>query len=193
MNSRAVILHSAMVAGLCAGLWLMLIKPTVEERNRLEADIREAGRNSQVVSGIEIEKLGAELQVVKRRVGEIAASNEVTRDTSYLYGIIMEQASRYRIHIKRLDPGTIKTDKEKNKPYEVTTFDMTLEGELDNVINFIDGISRIDCYLRPMALNITPVIKDKGAYVQARLACETYNFILPETLAMMVRQSDDEQ
>ena len=192
MNNRVIITHLGIVIGICGALWILLIKPTIEECNKLDRQIHEADANSQVVSEYKIEQLAGKLHQIKQRVIEISTFNELTRDTSHLYGIIMEQAARHHIHIKRLDPGLVKPNSDKQKPYEVTTFDMSIEGELANVMNFIDGISRIDCFLRPLALNITPITANKSAYVQARLACEALYFVFPQTLAKMADQNDAE-
>jgi Tfp pilus assembly protein PilO len=187
---RQLIAQIIITLALCAGGWMMIVQPQIDELHRLQATIAET-RNSQVPMGEgAIEQMADELTKVRDRFRRIEARNEFAGDSTRIYGLIMDLAGEHGVTVQRLDPGSDQRSADEDAPVRVTTLDMTIEGEYEQVAMFLEAVGRLEGFIRPLTLTLTPREEEGRFFVEARFACQTLRFALPDVLTAMVGGND---
>ncbi len=190
MIDRETISQVVIILALCIGGWLLIVEPKLSELQELDAMIAQTTANPMLLAEGTFERMVGQLDDVRDRVGEILTLNSFASDSSHMYGLIMDLADQSGITVQRLDPGTSSGQKSGDDPVQVTSFDMTVEGEYENVASFLHTVDGMTGFVRPVALQLTPKQVNGRDLVEARFACEAVSFALPEVLTAMVGGSD---
>lgn len=190
---RQLIAQIIIILAICAGGWMMIVQPQIDELTRLQATIAEI-RNSQVPMGEgTIEQMADELAKVRDRFQRIETRNEFASDSTRIYGLIMDLADEHGVTVQRLDPGSDQRSADEDAPVRVTTLDMTIEGGYEQVAIFLESVEHLEGFIRPLTLTLTPREEEGRSFVEARFACQALRFALPDVLTAMVGGNDADE
>lgn len=190
---RQLIAQIIIILAICAGGWMMIVQPQIDELTRLQATIAEI-RNSQVPMGEgTIEQMADELAKVRDRFQRIETRNEFAGDSTRIYGLIMDLADEHGVTVQRLDPGSDQRSADEDAPVNVTTLDMTIEGGYEQVAIFLESVEHLEGFIRPLTLTLTPREEEGRSFVEARFACQALRFALPDVLTAMVGGNDADE
>lgn len=190
---RQLIAQIIIILAICAGGWMIIVQPQIDELTRLQATIAEI-RNSQVPMGEgTIEQMADELTKVRDRFRRIETRNEFAGDSTRIYGLIMDLADEHGVTVQRLDPGSDQRSADEDAPVNVTTLDMTIEGGYEQVAIFLESVEHLDGFIRPLTLTLTPREEEGRSFVEARFACQALRFALPDVLTAMVGGNDADE
>jgi Tfp pilus assembly protein PilO len=191
---RQLIAQIIIVFALCAGSWMMLVQPQIDELHRLQATIAETHRSQVPMGEGAIEQMADELAQVRDRFRRIELRNEFAGDSTRIYGLIMDLADEHGVTVQRLDPGSDQgSDDDEEAPIHITTLDMTIEGDYEQVAIFFEAVEQLDGFIRPLTLTLTPREEEGRAFVEARFACQALHFTLPDVLTAMVGGNDGDE
>ncbi len=188
---RRLLLEMLILVSVSIGAWMTMVQPQRAESRALETKIAEAEQNPVEQRRAAIVRMASQVTQVRDRVREIHEQSRFGRDASQMYGLIMGLGKKHEVLIRRLDPGVkpVRAD----APVEVQAFHMSIEGRYDRIGEFLQGIEDIDGFIRPGALNITPIGDTDNALIAVTFRCEVLSFKLPEAAAAMVEKDDAEQ
>lgn len=192
MFDRKLIAECATLLAVCLGAWLLIVRPRMSTLAELEAKIEEARSDPARQSRQTVEQLAATLDEVRSEVREITRQNELGRDSSRMYGLIMDLGKRHHVSVARLDPGTQGAG---DDPAVVKTgWSMSVSGRYRQVASFLDGILSIDGFVRPGSLTLSPEgTAGENALVTAQFSCEALSFEIPEALVSIVGEGDADE
>lgn len=191
---RKLIAECIVLLSVCVGAWLMAVRPKLTRLQELEVSIAEAQSDPARESRQSVEQIAAKLDDVRAQVREIEGQNALGRDSSQMYGLIMDLAKAHDVTVGRLDPGSNARSGAASDAVEVTAFSMSVGGKYRQVAAFLEGIADIDGFVRPGSLSLTPEgYAGDNALVSAQFACETLNFAVPEALASIVGDDDADE
>ncbi|MHC4948046.1 MAG: hypothetical protein ACYTG1_07265 [Planctomycetota bacterium] len=184
MMDRDFLAQVAIVLAVCIGGWMMLVDPAATEIRTLEAEIDAARGVPDTTAQSALEAHVARVSTIKQRLAEIEAANAIAEQPDQLYGVIMDRAADHGVTVHRLQPGQPPDDAE-DAPFEVTRFDMTVEGEYEAVADFIAAVDRTGGFLRPQTLQVSTVEREGRPLVTARFGCEALRFSCGDVVAQM--------
>ena len=184
---REFVMQAGIALGACLGGWMFLVQPKAVEINELDASIQKLRAQSAALSHLSVEQIAREAPVLRERSSEIEARGAFARDTSQLYGRIMDLAKEHGVQVKNLRPSDQKEGKEKR--LTVTRVDMTAEGEYERVADFFEALGGIGAYVRATSVQIAPTKRARGSYTVIQLGFEVLEFHLPQVVLEMKRQA----
>jgi len=187
---RQLIAQIVIILAVCAGGWMTLVEPNIDELHRLEATIADAASSPLPMGQESIEQMADQFARVRDRFRRIEVRNEFAGDSTRIYGLIMDLAEEHGVTVQRLDPGSDRRSRDEEAPVRLTTLDMTIEGGYEQVAVFLEAVEELDGFIRPLTLSITPREEDGRSFVEARFACQAVRFTLPEELTAMVGGAD---
>ena len=185
--SREMVMQLTAVLFACVGGWMMLVEPKIAELRQLEAAAADAGDEQTLAAQNEVTRMADRLQAVRRRVTEVEAQNAIAGESARMYAFIMDRAAEHGVAVQRLDPKHSRRDAPQQDATRITAFNMTIEGEFEQVAAFLDAVAGIGRFIRPVTLHVTPLLKDGRPMVTARFTCEALCFTLPQALAAMAQ------
>lgn len=186
---RKLLAEMAILMTICVGAWAMVVRPKTDELAALHATIESAQADPLRKRHASIELYASRIDSVRARVHEISRLNEISRDASRMYGLIMDLAKAHRVNVQTLDPGSNRRGDDGASRIDVARFNMRIDGRYEDVAEFLDGIARIEGFVRPGSLTLTPR-RGASAIVDAQFSCETLGFNLPDSLVAMVEAGD---
>lgn len=178
---RGLWTHVVIAVGVCVGAWMMLVQPKVVGLRAAEAAVAANSQSQQEVNELTFQKTVERMKDIKARMAEIERRNSLMHDSSRLYGKIMDLAAHHGVTIQNLQPGTEKLSADaKMSTYRI---DLSAEGPYQQIAAFLEAISAIDGFIRPVSLNMVPMRDASNPTVTVHFSCEAVSFKLPETLA----------
>lgn len=190
---RDMIVQIIIGAGICIGAWLFLVRPKVEEVHVLEAKLQEISASPVAMDHSAIDDLARRVAAVKQSVNTIVAQNDLGRDSSRLYGLIMQLAEKHGVQVQRINPGMPDNSPNRDQSVQVAKFDLTVQGEYERLARFMEAVENMDGFVRAVTLTLSPMKADQQRLVQARFVCEAVSFELPAQLEAMAGGSDAQQ
>jgi Tfp pilus assembly protein PilO len=181
-TSRQFIVQSVLALGLCVGVWMITVRPKIDELIALERTIAEAPGLSGPFSSQTIEQAAKRMNVIRDQVGQISARNRLADDTSRLYGLVMDLADSSGVQVQALQPGGTRTSMAANAPLSATRLDMTVEGPYENVAKFLDSVISLDAFIRADSLQLAPTKTNGKSLVSATFDCNVMSFKIDEAL-----------
>jgi Tfp pilus assembly protein PilO len=190
---RQLLAQLIIIVALCAGGWMMIVQPQIDELHELRATIAQARSTQTSLGEGTIEQMADELTAVRDRFRRIEARNTFADDSTQIYGLIMDLAAEHGIAVQRLDPGSNQRTGDEEEKVHITTLDITVDGGYEQVAMFLEAVGDLDGFIRPVTLTITPRQDEDRSFVEARFACQALRFALPEELTALVgeRHADD--
>jgi Tfp pilus assembly protein PilO len=183
---RQLLAQIIIIVAVCAGGWMAIVQPQIDELHELQATIAQARSVQSSVGEGTIEQMADELTAVRDRFRAIRARNMFADDSTRIYGLIMNLADEHGITVQRLNPGADQQATDGEEAVHVTTLDITVEGTYAQVARFMEAVGELDGFIRPLTLTITPRQDEDRSFVEARFACQALRFELPEVLTALV-------
>jgi Tfp pilus assembly protein PilO len=188
---RKLLVEIVIMLGVCFGAWMMVVQPKRARLNELHTTIAEAQSDPVHQSRLSIERMAAHLATAREDVERLRARNEIGRDSSAMYGLIMGLAKEHDVTVQRLDPGSRSSTSDDTM--DVSSFHMSVDGKYKQIAAFLDDVVNIEGFVRPGSLNLTPRGLEGSAMVSANFDCETLSFRLPDALLAMAEKNDADQ
>ncbi|MDY7107208.1 MAG: type 4a pilus biogenesis protein PilO [Planctomycetota bacterium] len=183
---RQLLAQLIIIVAVCAGGWMAIVQPQIDELHELQATITRARNVQTSVGEGTIEQMADELTAVRDRFRTIRARNDFADDSTRIYGLIMDLADEHGVTVQRLNPGADQRAADEEEAVHLTTLDITVEGTYEQVARFLEAVGALDGFIRPMTLTITPRQDENRSFVEARFACQALRFALPEALTALV-------
>jgi Tfp pilus assembly protein PilO len=187
---RQLLAQLIIIVALCAGGWMMIAQPQIDEMHEWQARIAEIRDTRSSVGEGTIERMADELTAVRQRFRAIRSRNAFADDSTRIYGVIMDLANQHGIAVQRLDPGSAQRGADKEESIRITTLDITVDGGYEQVARFLEAVGELDGFIRPVTLTITPRQEEDRMFVEARFACQALRFALPAELTALVGEGD---
>jgi Tfp pilus assembly protein PilO len=181
---RETFSHGVIIAAVCIGAWMLFVQPKVRETAELEAQLAAANPDAGGITQTDIEAAGRRMAQIKQRLAAIQESNDLSHDTSKLYGLIMDLAGKHGIAVQTISPGARQKGRE-DYGMTLTRIEISAEGRYDHVAAFLDAVANIGGFLRPVSLSVAPLSDGPTGAVIVRYGCEALTFELPPALAAM--------
>ena len=181
-TSRQFIVQAVIALGLCIGVWMIIVRPKIDELIRLERTIADAPGLSGPFSSQTIEQAARRMNVIRERVAQIEDRNHFAEDTSHLYGLVMDLADSNGVQVQALQPGGSKRPTGAAAPMSVTRLDMTVEGPYENVAAFLDAVVNLDAFVRADSLQLAPTKSNGKSLVSAAFDCDVISFTIEDAL-----------
>jgi len=191
---RPLIAHGVILMGVCTGAWIMLVQPKERLLAKLETSIAESERGAAQAAPDVVERLVNQRSTLAARVRRIAMRNQFASDSSEMYRRLTTLADRCGVIVQRISPGAVKNRSlENDASAQSTNFDVTIEGSFDQIANYLHEIDRIDGFIRPESLTLSPREISGQLIVEARFSCEALSFEIPDALLAMTEGSADDE
>ena len=185
---REFLMQAAIALGACLGGWMFFVQPKAVEIQDLEASIQTLRAEAAALSYLSVEEIVRAAPALRERSGEIEARGAFARNTSQLYGRIMDLAKEHDVQVKNLRPGDQKFG--RDKLLTVTRIDITAEGEYERVADFFEALDGIGAYMRAVSVQIAPMKRAVGgSYTVIQLGFEVLQFHLPKVVIEMNRRA----
>ncbi len=193
MIDRKLLAECIILLVVCVGAWLMIVRPKRNQLAGLETQIAHARSDPARESRGTVEQMAARLDDVRYDVRNVIRQNELGRDSSRMYGLIMELAKLHDVSVGRLDPGD-RRESGATKGITRTSFSMSVSGRFRQVAAFLEGILKIDGFVRPGSLTLAPDgVAGANALVTAQFSCQTLSFDVPSALVSIVGDGHADQ
>ena len=171
---REFMAQAIVVAGVCAGAWMMLVRPKAQELSRLEQQIAETAHSGGMTPQ-GIEALAASIASSSQRMDEIRRQNAAAEDTSALYGAIMNLASQRSVRVLAVQPSPLK-ETSRQSAIMAARLTINVQGQFNDIARFLDDMARVDAFIRPMSLQMTPADDLGEGAVNVHFGCDVLAF-----------------
>jgi Tfp pilus assembly protein PilO len=190
---REMILQVLAALFLCVGGWMLFVEPKVRELHVLEAASATIDSAQLSSANEQVLRMVARLEETRRRVGEIQSQNAIAAESSLMYAFVMDCAAEHGVMVRCLAPEAGGQRDRSHQATRAITFNMTIEGELEPVASFLDAVTGIGRFIRPVSMHLTPIDRGAATMVHTRFTCEALSFPLPQDLAALAQgpTSDD--
>jgi hypothetical protein len=179
-----MIAQLVIITAVCVGGWVTFVQAPKQELRELESRIEIAGHAGTQLPGVPLETAVGGIGEARRRLAEIRQRNEVSRNSSQLYGLIMDLAAERDIVVRRLQPSGNQYSVDGDR-ISVNRIEMLVEGGFEPVAMFVEAIEQIPGFLRPSHLQVTPFQREGEHMVAAGFTCEALRFESGEVLAQL--------
>lgn len=181
---RTFLAQFAIVLSVSLGGWMMFVEPPL--RRTIEAEATLAHHQAQFgESGrIPIEQIANRLDSMRRRIAEVEELSRFGRDSSEVYGEVLELAAMHDIRVQNMNPGTL--EGQPNHRLARRIIDLSIEGSYEKVAMFLRQIEQLPGHARIMNAAMVP----RGASneeVEARVSCELISVSVPDSLLQVVQ------
>jgi Tfp pilus assembly protein PilO len=170
------------------GAWMMFVQPKAQELHQLEQTILASSQQSSEPS-TSVAQLAEQAADVRARIAEIARHNNAALNSSDLYARIGRLAQQHGVVVQNVRPGTQGDDKEKSN-VQTVRIDLSIEGPYANAAEFLDAISSMSGFVRPVTMTVSPIDREGEQLVVVRYVCELLQFKMPEAWAAFRGTSD---
>jgi len=169
---------------LTAGAWIFFSQPRAAELSRLEKKVSEFHKRTSAIGIAASEQVVRNVQAIRKQLDQISARNAVSQDSSILYGLIKDLALHHDVHVQKLQP-TPEPPNKRNDMITISKVVMTVQGDYEQIANFIDSLQEFGGQVRPMSIHLGALPSQSNEMVNVRLACDVISFELPESLVQM--------
>ena len=180
---RETVSHAVIIAAVCIGAWMLFVQPKMREVVELESTASLAKSEEGAISQADIEVAGRKMAVIRRQVEQIQAGSLLSRDTSKLYGLIMDLAGKHGVAVQTISPGA--TIRNEETGVSQTRIEISAEGRFEHVAGFLDAMDQIDGFLRPVSLTMVALSEGPAGSVIVKSGWEAMTFELPPALTAM--------
>lgn len=183
---RDLLVQAVIALSLCIGGWLFLVQPGAKELAELDSVIADRRRLAGSMDHKTLEEDADRAPQIRRRAREIYTAGHFSKDSSALYGRISSLAKEHNVKVKNLRPGVEHQGGSKDHPFTVTRIDMTVDGEFEQIAMFLEAMSEMGAYVRPVFVQIAPGKGEVGTFTVMQLGFEAVRFNLPDSLMAFV-------
>jgi Tfp pilus assembly protein PilO len=172
--------EGAIILAICAGAWLMFIEPRERRAAQLDASIEQIGSTDvDAVTG-QMAALGAQAATMRARASDLLARNAFATDAAHLYDAIRTVARESGLDVNRISPSTRSSAKGQGGA-AVTRVSIELIAPFASIPDFLDGIARIDGFVRQAELALAPT--DESGRCTVRLDVELLQLPIESAVA----------
>jgi Tfp pilus assembly protein PilO len=179
---RELAAQAVIVLAICIGAWIAIVKPRAAELVQLEQTIAESQTSLSAMSPETVENLQRKIASVQKRVAQINLHNQLADESSRLYGLVMDLADEHKVAVQRLQPGQELKKANSESQFASMKLDLTVEGRYESVAAFLEQITNLEAFIRPVSLQITPTTVDGTPTATAEFGCEVLSFALADPL-----------
>ncbi len=181
---RDTISHGVIIVAACVGAWMVFVQPNAGEIAKHEATIAAAAADTGALSQSDVEAAAHKMSEIREQLDDIRAKNEMSRDSSRLFGMIMDLSQEHRVKIQNMSPGSLPKGADQSG-VSATRIEMSAQGRFDDLASFLASIDDIDGFIRPVSLTLVPMHEEGPGTLTIRFSCEAVTFELPTALASM--------
>jgi len=188
---RTMIAQAVITIAACIGGWLVFVEPQAVEAQQLEEEIRVGSQHAAGIDQDTVQRLAQQLEQVRSRIRTIEERGEITRDSSYLYSIIMDLARTHHVSVGSLNPGSVTTARGRSRGSSNDglavhrEISVTASGRYADIAAFVDAVQSLRGYIDVQYLSVAAASGEPNI-VNVRLTCRSVRFVLPETLRDML-------
>lgn len=186
---RDTISHGVIIVAACVGAWLVFVQPNAREIVEHEATIATAAADTGALSQADVESAAHRMSQIRQRLDDISRQNELSHDSSRLFGLIMDLSQTHRIKIQNMSPGSLPKGAD-DTGVSATRIEMSAQGRFDDLAAFLEAVDQINGFIRPVSLAMVPLHEEGPGMLTIRFSCEAVTFELPEALASMTGGSN---
>ena len=179
---REFLTQALIVLSTCLGGWMLLVKPGAEELSELQRVIEQRRVKATAMDPAMLQTASQHAPWLRERSAQIQNKGVLAKDSSVLYGLIMNLAKSHDVQVKNLRPGVEHQKGGRDKAFIVSRIDMTVDGEYQDIAAFLDDMDDIGAYLRPVSVQIAPTKGESGSHTVMQLGFEALRFSLPKVI-----------
>jgi Tfp pilus assembly protein PilO len=186
---RRVLAEVVVILAVCVGGWMMMVEPSARALRETEAEIEAARANPILSSRDMIVRMASRMSGVREEVRAVEEKSALGRDSSKMYGLVMQTAKAHGVTVHRLDPGGAhgaRGTSPKVGAADAATFDMRLAGSYEAIASFLSAIEEMNGFVRPRSLRLTPSGDEAHPLVDAEFTFEAMSFTIPPSLASLM-------
>jgi hypothetical protein len=187
---RQLIAQLSIAAGACVGAWLLAVEPRQRERAQLRAQISQRESEAGAMDATAIATRSA---AITQQVESISARNALGADSSVLYGNIMSLARQAAVTVQNVRPSSEDRANASPSTVDINRLEIVVDGTYAQLADFLDSLGRLNGYLRPSGLTLTPLQRDGQHLATARIAYEAVEFKIPEPLRALSQGATNDQ
>ena len=192
--NREFMSYFVVAAGVCVGAWMLLVRPQLSELNTLNAAIAQHHHDPGAYDDATFLGLADQASTLRKRVEQVQQFNALGRDSSRLYGEVMNLAEQYNVDVQQLQAGapTSNDDNDNDDGLKVgrTQIEISIVGTYSSVADFLDAVDNMDGFLVSNSLSVSPMKRDGQRLVQANLSCTALQFPVQGVLNKLDGVSD---
>jgi Tfp pilus assembly protein PilO len=170
------------------GAWMMFVQPKAQALRQLEQTIR-ANSQPRTEPATSVAQLAADAADVRARIADIDSHNSAAMNSSDLYARIGNLAQQHGVIVHNVRPGA-PTDDNKEGSVKSIKIDLSIEGPYANAAEFLDAISSMSGFIRPVSMTVSPVDREGQQLIVVRHVCELLQFSMPEALTVFRGAND---
>lgn len=183
--NRDLLAQLVIVLAVCVGGWMILVQPAAQKLAEIESAIDQSKVAATGLNQDGIEKLAGRMDDLRQRVRAVERRNHLNADSSHLYGQIMNLAREHEVTIRRLQPGSgreLSSDGLTGR----TNIEIAVEGDYQKVAAFLSVVGKMDGFIKPVSLIISPRQGEMGEDLTSALyTCQALNFTLSDALSQL--------
>lgn len=179
---RTFLAQLAIVLAACIGGWMMLIEPQMRKIERAEAALEEHRALFGESGRIPIEDLARRLVTIRRSLARVEQRSQFGRDSSELYGAVLELAAAIDVDVQNVNPGELRAQADGRLASR--EIDLALRGSYEQIAGFLRAIEDLPGYVRIVTVNLQPRVATEDL-VEARVSCELICFTIPESVRLV--------
>jgi Tfp pilus assembly protein PilO len=183
-TNRDTISHGVIIVAACVGAWLLFVQPNAREIAQHEATIAAAQSNTGAMSQSDVESAAQKMSQIRQRLDHIRRQNELSSDSSRLFGQIMDLAQKHGVKIQHMSPGSIAKGADPNG-VAASRIEMAAQGRFDDLAAFLEAVDEMEGFIRPVSLAMVPLHEEGPGMLTIRFSCEAVTFAMPSALAAM--------
>jgi hypothetical protein len=194
LPDRRILAEGIVILAACIGGWMMMVEPSARALRETEAEIEAARANPILSSRDMIVRMASRMSSVREEVRAVEERSVLGRDSSKMYGLVMQIAKAHGVTVDRLDPGGsrgARAGAPKAGPADTASFDMRLAGSYEAIASFLSGIEEMNGFVRPKSLRLTPTGDEAQPLVEAEFTFEALSFTIPPGLTNLMTSHVD--
>jgi Tfp pilus assembly protein PilO len=178
--TKDLISQLIVVMGVCVGAWMLFVEPKAVALAEREAEIA-AGRARLMAADFDrLRKVASRAPGIRESAAEIEARSELARDSAGLYSRIMQLAQGQNILVRNLQPRAGEGGADAD--ILVTRIDMKIEGDYQQLADFVESLRSVEAYLRVASLSLVPIDSEEVKRATMQMSCEALAFRIPPDL-----------
>lgn len=185
--TKDLISQIVVVMGVCIGTWMLFVEPRAAALAEREAENAVDRALLMAADFDRLRKVASRAPEIRESAAEIHARSALARDSAALYSRIMQLAQNQNILVRNLQPRAADSG---NADVLATRIDMKIEGDYEQLADFVESLRSVDAYLRVVSLSLVPIDSDEVKAATMQVSCEALAFRIPPEL---LRLGEDRQ
>lgn len=188
---REFLLQALIALVVTAGAWMMLVEPKAREIQTIEASLA-AHQSDDARVVMPMAELAQASSTLRERVATLAEHNQMSPSSAGMYEEIGRLARHHDMVVQTIRPGALSEREAKGRDkseMKTAVVDLSVVGTYENAAAFLESMTTIGGFVRPVSLVIAPESNQTEKRVTVRYVCEIVQFDVPEALAAFLEPS----